>query len=135
VNAARDELLARPRLAVNEHARVARGDARDELVHSPHHGARSDHPGRDGGGFDLVAKKLELRAQAPVLDGARNREPHELRVADRLRHEVIGTGAHGGDRCLQARVARHDDDGEPWLHPGDLLADPKPGDRSPARVP
>src|SRR6185295_4253042 len=89
MDGARDELLAGTRLAVDEDAGIAVGDARDEREHATHRRARSDDVldlRRVGGRSRLEA--LHFVLQALVLDRARNADDEDLRI-DRLRDEVV----------------------------------------------
>ena len=109
VNAARDELLAGARLAVDEDRRIALADAADELVDPAHCARLADDLLRRRLAVDRLAKALHLVREATVLDGARHREEEELRV-DRLRDEVVGADADRADGRLEAALPRDHDD-------------------------
>ena len=115
VQTPRDQLLAGPALAADQHRCVPGSHPVDHVQHLGHRG-RAVH--------DLVPR-LALLAQAPVLleqpDPLQGAPDHdtELLAVERLADEVVGAGAHGRDGGRDRGEGGHDDDrrpGRPFLH-------------------
>ena len=108
---ARDDVFAGAMLAHDQHVRVRRPDARNQIHHRPHRGRLGDHRRAAFGAqqaifcFEALAaferlRKLDLRFQ----DG------QQPRVLPGLLNEIFRAAAHRFDRQLEAAPRRHHDD-------------------------
>ena len=107
VNGARDQLLARPRFADDEHGRARRRDARDLLVEFDHRGRAPDERralvagrGRFGGGCARAFDFGRAHALERAPDGG-----DDLLDLERLRDEVPGALARSLDRRFERAEA------------------------------
>ena len=122
MNGARDELLAGARLAVDEDASIAVGDATDEAEHATHRGAEADDVlERSVLDRGERAKTLHLVFEAAMLDGASDSHHQQLRIHG-LGDEIVGANADRADRALQAALSCDDDDGDVGTCAEDALA-------------
>ena len=90
MNGLRDELLARARLAADEHRRVRAGDLRDGLVHALHRAAVADDVREVVALAQLLLEARVLGDEPPVLRG---HEPLHLHgLADHRRDDAEELG-------------------------------------------
>ena len=101
VDAARGELLARAGLAGDEHARIDRRDARDDLLQLMRREGAADDAIRGAG---ALAQRADLAAQMRGLERALGDEHETIRL-EGLLDEVIGAELDGADRRLDIAVA------------------------------
>jgi hypothetical protein len=129
VDRARHELLARAALAGDEHRRLRRRDAPDDIVDALHRGAVAEQATRTLAARHDRTKAVHLAREAMVLHGPADGEREELGI-DGLHDEVERTRAQRADRGIDARVARHHDDGEIGARLGDALTELEPVERA-----
>ena len=105
---ARDQFLAGPALAQDQHADAGR---RHLLHHAtnPLHGGIGRDDALKWRGALRVAQPFVLSLQLREVEGARDDQPQHVRV-DGLGIEVAGAQAHGADRIVAVRIAGHHDD-------------------------
>jgi hypothetical protein len=97
------------RWARDEHGRVRRGDASEQIVHRLHDRALPDQLVEAMRPPDLFAQPPDLVSQVAVLDGPVERDDERIDL-DRLRDEVVRARPDGGDRRLEAAEPRQHDD-------------------------
>jgi hypothetical protein len=105
VDGLRDELLAGPALAPDEHRQVRLRHLLDLLEDAAHRSARADHRAQAVVAPDSLEQQPVLVLEAPSLEGARHDEA-DLVVVEGLRHVVLGAGLHRLDRDLLGPVCR-----------------------------
>ena len=106
--AAREELLAGARFALEQHGRARRRGRRDRLQHAANRRAVADDLPLVAELHHLAAQPFVLAAQPHDLERLIDRELELLR-ADRLRDVVDRAGFDRRDRVLDAAVAgQHD---------------------------
>ena len=109
MNRAREQRLARARLAGDQHRRIGRRDALEQREHRVHRRVLRDDFGRR---VDARQPRLQIAILARELM-LLPRAPHEdvdLGHAIRLRHVVVRAELHRVDRRLDRAVAGDDDD-------------------------
>ena len=120
MDGARDELLARPRLARDEDGRVGGRGAPDELPHGQHGGARAHEiAGHVQGG--RRGRRHRGLHEGALLDGAVDGRAQRGQV-EGLRDVVEGPVAHGADRPLAVAVGGRHDHGDVARRSGAQLA-------------
>ena len=108
VDRARDALLARAALPLDQHRRVGRRDRAHGLDHGLHRRALTDHAGQP-----LTVLAVELLAQLLVLAEQRThaldalQSLDDLVVEERLLDVVVRAVLHRLDRVIDRRVGRH----------------------------
>jgi hypothetical protein len=111
VQRARDQLLARAALALDERGRIAAGDAADQLVDFLHRRGLADDL---GAGLVLRARALAQLAQplhqGLALDGLPRQQAQRIEV-EGLGQVVVCAAARGLDGVGDGRPAGDDDDG------------------------
>ena len=109
VHRLRDELLAGAALALDEHGRVGRRDARDHVVQLLHRVRRADQRPEAPEAAQLGAQVLDLVVQLAPARDVREDGP-QARQLDRLGEVVDHALAEGVDRGIHRRVAgdQHD---------------------------
>jgi hypothetical protein len=108
---ARDELLARPRLAQNEHGGVARADPRDHRAQVLDGGAHADEARSLRRPADDAAQSRDLAAEPVAVDGVGD-ALEQVVIVERLGHEAERAAAHRVDRGVDGAVRGEDDDGD-----------------------
>jgi hypothetical protein len=109
VNGPRDELLARPTLALDQHRRVRLGHALDKREDFAH-GLRATQDLFEAGSLLLLLEPaFALFFQPLVIRAAKQHHLEGVHV-DRLRQIVEGAEPDGAERILPVRVSREDDD-------------------------
>jgi len=111
VNGGGDQLLARPRLARDEHAGSRRGDLRDGLEDRIHGSGTPHDVGEAVFLSEAGAQQACFLAQATVLELARHHQG-QLAHIDGFGEVVSGPGAHGSHGRLDLAEGRHDHHGQ-----------------------
>src|SRR5690606_21158106 len=109
VDQARDQLLAGPALAGDEHGRRVARDLGGDLERARHGRRLGDDLTVASLDADFLAQPRDLAAQRFTLLRLAQRQ-YELVRTERLRQVVVRAGFHGVDRELDAAVRGHDDD-------------------------
>jgi hypothetical protein len=106
---ARNQLLARPAVARDEHGRVALRHALNEREHGTHGGVLGDDLRHPVLAREPVVEQCVLLRELLLLPGPAH-EHVDLGHAVRLRQVVVGSEPNGADRRLDGAVAGDDDD-------------------------
>ena len=105
VDGARDELLARPRLALDEYLRLGRGRHADERTHLVHGAAPADEAAERLAGRGGRARRTAATDRSRAEE-AGDRVRNLVRVS--IEHHVVGRpGLHGGDRVRGPVLGAH----------------------------
>src|SRR4029077_11327544 len=105
MNRLRDELLAGPRLARDEHRRARRRRLLDDLVDLPHLGAVADERAERTMLAQLAPQRLHLAHRLEALDDLVEQDLQALNV-DRLREVVVRAFLHRLDGGLDGALRR-----------------------------
>ena len=108
VNAAGDQLLARARLAHDQHVDVGVGHLLDRVEHLAHGRAAADHVVEAVGPLDLPAQQFVLGFQPPAAQQPAGAVRQHLRI-DRLGQVVARAQAQAGGGRFQVRPGRDHD--------------------------
>jgi hypothetical protein len=106
-----DELLARAALARDEDRRAGRGRLADRLENPLHLRGAPDELAHAARRVELGPQGAVLGDEAALLERLLD-DVDDLLVPEGLRDVMEGSLAHRGDRALDRRVRRHDDDGD-----------------------
>src|SRR5437588_9062916 len=109
VYGARDEFLARARLAVDEYVRVRGGDLLDESEDLLQRFRRADDLGEAVALIQLAAQCAVLAEQLALTERVLDRMK-KVFVDERFGDVVVSALAQGGDRGVNGRVGGHHDD-------------------------
>ena len=126
VDRARDELLARPALPLDEDRRPRGTRQADEVEDLPHRLGLSDDPAQSVLARELLLQAPVLLRQAPRLRPLADRHQDFL-VLEGLGDVVERPLAHGLDRALDRRVRGHDHDDRVRVPAADLAQDLEAG--------
>ena len=124
-SAARRDFLAGSALARDEHRRRRVGDPREQIVHTLHRGAAADQLAEVARILERAPERRHLGAQPSMLDRAVERDHQDVGL-DRLRDEIVRTGANRADGMLDGPECRDDDDGNLGTALDDALAQLEP---------
>jgi hypothetical protein len=117
MQAARHQVLAGARFAVDHHVGRRAGQRAHQLAHALHRGRSSDQAGLDAGpAFQLAAQRLHLDRQLALV----GRAPHDgdqMLGGAGLLDEVVGAPLHRAHRHGDVAVAGDEDDGQLGVEP------------------
>ncbi len=117
VQAAGDQLLARARLARDQHVGVGRGDVENDPAQVRHRGRTADQLGFDRHqSRQLAAQRIHFQRQAAGLQGAPDRLVQAV-GRERLLDEIVGPETHRLHRHRDIAVAGDDDDRKVGIDP------------------
>ena len=109
VDGLRDELLARPRLAPDEHRRRRRRRLLDHAIERSNPGAVADDAAEAALLAQLAPQQLDLAQRLLPLDGLVQQDPQPLRI-DRLAQVVVGAVLDRVDGALDRALRGQQDE-------------------------